>query len=71
MLNLVQKRVQKVPCESQKELTMPVPLKFFEGHQDLYDMAVGGTSLTGIIIFLPDDSLPRCEKRETSKSILS
>jgi len=29
---------------------MPEPLKSFEARQDLYDMAVGGTSLAGIII---------------------
>jgi len=29
---------------------MPEPLKSFEGRQDLYEMVVDGTSLTGIII---------------------
>ena len=29
---------------------MPEPLKSFEGYQDLYDMAVDGTSLADIII---------------------
>ena len=29
---------------------MPEPLKSFEGRRDLYDVAIGGTSLAGIII---------------------